>query len=128
MAYWHGGLHKRKDTGGKRHPLRKRRKDERGGFPTETRLGEVKAVEVRTLGGNVKRRLLRCKYANVSDTETRKTQRLEVLRVVKNPANVDLDRRGVITKGAIIETALGQARVTSKPGKNGVVNAVLLKT
>jgi small subunit ribosomal protein S8e len=31
----------------------------------------------------------------------------------------------VITKGAEIETNLGLARVTSRPGGDGVINAVL---
>jgi small subunit ribosomal protein S8e len=51
---------------------------------------------------------------------------VEIVRVVKNLANIDYDRRGVITKGAIIETALGPARVTSRPGQDGVINAVLV--
>jgi small subunit ribosomal protein S8e len=34
----------------------------------------------------------------------------------------------VITKGAIIETEDGLAKVTSKPSKDGVVNAVLIKS
>jgi small subunit ribosomal protein S8e len=33
----------------------------------------------------------------------------------------------VITKGAILQTPLGQARVTSRPGQHGVVNAVLVQ-
>ena len=47
--------------------------------------------------------------------------------MVKNPANVDYDRRGIITKGTIIETSLGTAKVTSRPGQNGIINAVLIK-
>ncbi|MEM3023047.1 MAG: 30S ribosomal protein S8e, partial [Candidatus Bathyarchaeia archaeon] len=47
--------------------------------------------------------------------------------VVKNPANVDYQRRGIVTKGAIISTPLGKAKVTSRPGQDGVLNAVLLK-
>jgi small subunit ribosomal protein S8e len=39
---------------------------------------------------------------------------------------VDYDRRGVITKGAEIETSLGIARVTSRPGNDGVINAILI--
>jgi small subunit ribosomal protein S8e len=39
---------------------------------------------------------------------------------------VDYDRRGVITKGAEIETKIGLARVTSRPGGDGVINAVLI--
>jgi small subunit ribosomal protein S8e len=45
---------------------------------------------------------------------------------MKNPANVDYDRRGVITRGTIIETSLGVARVTSRPGQDGTVNAILV--
>jgi small subunit ribosomal protein S8e len=55
-----------------------------------------------------------------------KTEKVEITRVVKNPANVDYDRRGVITRGAVIETSLGLARVTSRPGQHGVLNAVLV--
>jgi len=46
--------------------------------------------------------------------------------VVRNPVNVDYDRRRIITKGAIIGTSLGEAVITSRPGHNGVVNAVLV--
>jgi len=69
--------------------------------------------------------LLAVKHANISDASG-KTTKVEILRVVKNPANVDYDRRGVITKGTIIETALGTARVTSRPGQDGIVNAILV--
>lgn len=73
----------------------------------------------------MKVRLLAVKQANVSDASG-KTTKVEILRVVKNPANVDYDRRGVITKGTIIETSLGTARVTSRPGQDGIVNAILV--
>ncbi|MCE4622698.1 MAG: 30S ribosomal protein S8e, partial [Desulfurococcales archaeon] len=33
----------------------------------------------------------------------------------------------IIVKGAIIETTEGKAIVTSRPGQDGVVNAVLIK-
>ena len=35
--------------------------------------------------------------------------------------------RGIITKGALIETELGKAIVTSRPGQDGVVNALLVE-
>ena len=76
-------------------------------------------------GGNEKVRLLAAKYANVSDGSG-KTTKVEILRVIKNPANVDYDRRGVITKGTLIGTSLGTARVTSRPGQDGIVNAILV--
>jgi len=126
MSVWHGDLHKRKPTGGKRRPYRGKRKFERGSFPVETILGEPKRKVERGRGGNIKIKVLSEKYACVTDIKTGKTEKAEILRVVKNPANVDYDRRGVITKGAIIETSLGLARVTSRPGQNGVINAVLI--
>ena len=66
------------------------------------------------------------KYASVTDPKTGKTEKTEITRVVKNGANVDYNRRGVITKGAEIETALGLAKVTSRPGSDGIINAVLI--
>lgn len=127
LSVWHGDLHKRKPSGGKKRPYRMKRKFERGSFPTETVLGETKKKISRRRGGNIKVRLQSANYANVSDPSTGKTEKTGILRVIKNPANVDYNRRGVITKGTIIETSLGTARVTSRPGQNGQVNAVLLK-
>jgi len=88
-------------------------------------LDKPKRKVSRKRGGNKKVRLLAVKQANVSD-DSGKTTKVEILRVVKNPANVNYDRRGVITKGTIVETPLGTARVTSRPGKDGVVNAILV--
>jgi small subunit ribosomal protein S8e len=62
--------------------------------------------------------------ANVSDGSG-KTSKSKILRVKKSPANRDYERRGVITRGAVIETEAGEAVVTSKPTDDGVVNAVL---
>lgn len=126
MSVWHGDLHKRKPSGGKKRAYRSKRKFEEGAFPVETILGDSKRKVDRGRGGNVKIKVLSEKYACVTDLKTGKTEKAEILRIVKNPANVDYDRRGVITKGAIIETSLGLARVTSRPGQNGVINAVLI--
>ncbi len=63
-------------------------------------------------------------FANVSDPSG-KTGKSKILRVKKSPANRDYERRGVITKGAVIETEAGEAVVTSRPTDDGVVNAVL---
>lgn len=123
---WHDNLHKKKASGGRKRPTRKKRRREGGSFPTETALGELKKKVRRGRGGDLKVRLLSAKGANVSDPSSGRTETVEILRVRKNPANVDYDRRGVITKGTIIETPLGRARVTSRPGRDGIVNAVLI--
>ncbi len=127
MSVWHGKLHKRKPSGGRKRAYRMKRKFERGSFPTETTLGETRKKISRRRGGNVKIRLLNVSHANISNPSTGKTEKTEITRVVKNPANVDYNRRGVITKGTIIETPLGTARVTSRPGQDGLVNAILLQ-
>jgi len=99
---------------------------EKGSFPTETTLGNLKKKVSRGRGGNKKIRLMSATHANVSVPSSGKTEKVEILRVAGNPANVDYDRRGVITKGTIIETPLGKARVTSRPGQDGIVNAILI--
>ena len=125
MSVWHGDQHKRKDTGGKKRAYRKKRRFEKGFFPAETTLGKPKKRILRKHGGNEKISLLSVRQVNISDPSG-KTTKVEILRVIKNPANVDYDRRGVITKGTIVATSLGNARVTSRPGQDGVVNAILV--
>lgn len=126
LSVWHGSSHKRKPSGGRKRAHRKKHRFERGSFPTETTLGERKLKTVRRRGGNLKTRALSEKQVNISDPATGKTEKTEIMRVVRNPANVDYDRRGVITKGTIIETNLGPARVTSRPGQHASINAILV--
>ena len=75
----------------------------------------------------MKVRLAATDFAVVTDKTTGKSSKSKLLRVIRNPANVDYQRRGVITRGAIVETELGQARVTSRPGQDGVLNAILVE-
>jgi len=63
--------------------------------------------------------------ANVHDSASGKTSKTKITRVLENPANRDYERRGVITRGALIDTELGRARVTSRPAQDGVINALL---
>jgi len=125
LSVWHGDQHKRKASGGRKRANRKKRRFEKGFFPAETALGKHKSRIIRKQGGTQKVRLLAVNQANISDGSG-KTSKVEILRVIKNPANVDYDRRGVITKGTMIATPLGTARVTSRPGQDGIVNAILV--
>ncbi|MDT7864656.1 MAG: 30S ribosomal protein S8e [Thermoproteota archaeon] len=115
-----------KPSGGKKSSSRKTRRYELGGFPVLTTIGEREIKKERVYGGNYKIKLLKEKFANVLDPKTGKVQRVEILDVIKNPANVDYDRRKIITKGAIIRTKLGEAIVTSRPGQDGIINAKLI--
>ncbi|MCS6767214.1 MAG: 30S ribosomal protein S8e [Candidatus Nitrosocaldus sp.] len=117
-------LLKRKPTGGKRRAYRGRRKYEIDRYPAETVLGREERVVRRVRGGNIKVACKSVEYANVVDSMERKVVKAKILRVVRNLADKDYDRRGVITRGAIIETEAGTARVVSRPGQDGVVNAI----
>jgi small subunit ribosomal protein S8e len=128
MPQWHGGQKKRKKTGGKRRAHRRKRSYEIGGTAAQTAVGETKRKRSIVRGGNMKLRLLSCNIANVTDPSTNVTKKVEITNVVRNPSNVDYERRGIITKGAIIATPLGEAHVTSRPGQDGVINAILIKT
>ena len=120
-------LTKSKLTGGRRRASRGRRAYEKDSYPVETSVGKtVKAIK-RGAGGNITYGLRSTDVANVSDLSSGKTSKSKIVRVTSNPSNREYERRGVITRGATIETELGLARVTSRPGDDGVVNAVLLK-
>lgn len=117
---------KKKKTGGRYKESRKKKSRELGSEKIEVRPGERKTKKVRSFGGNEKLRALRVKKANVVNPKTGKATKSEISEVKENPANPHFVRRNTITKGAVIETKKGLARVTSRPGQEGIVNAVLL--
>lgn len=127
MTKWHGDGHKRKNTGGKKRNYDKKN-HERGGYPAETQIGETVRLFKRSKGSVHKQKLLKAKLANITNPETKETKRVQIFEVVKNPVSVDYDRRKIITKGTIIETELGEAIVTSRPGQAGIVNAILRRS
>ena len=125
MAQWQGRS-KRKVSGGRIRLHRKKRPFEIGREKQFTIISEPKCSKKRTRGNNSKLRLLGIEMANVIDRKSKKTKRVKVLTVVENSANPFYVRRNIINKGAIIETEIGKAKVTSRPGQDGVVNAILI--
>jgi len=124
---WHDRLTKRKKTGGKKRAYRTKRIYEHGSQPVETLLGEAQRKTVTGITSTKKTKLVRADYVNVSNPETGKTLRLEILDVVSNPAKADYNRRGVITKGTIVRTENGLARIVSRPGQEGSLSAVVVE-
>jgi len=115
----------RKRTGGRVRPSRKKRKHELGREPAETEVGETRIRVIDSRGKREKLRALATDTASVAtDGET---VQATIEDVVENPANPNYIRRNIITKGAIIETSEGRARVTSRPGQTGQVNAVVVE-
>ncbi len=114
-----------KITGGRRRPLRSRRKYEMNRFPNEALLGEPVMVTRKVRGKNIKTALKTINFVNL--TVDSNVKKVKILKVLENTTNNDYQRRGVISKGAILETAEGKCRVVSRPGQHGVVNAILVK-
>ncbi len=117
MAIYHGNPEK----------PHKKRKFAMGRETKNTVIGDKKLKKIRTMGGSTKLRLMVANYANVF--VDKKPVKCEILSVVNNPSNKDFTRRNIITKGAIltVKTADGKelnAKVTSRPGQSGVINAV----
>ncbi len=115
-----------KITGGRRHPLRTRRKYETDRYPNEAINGAQVTITRRVRGNNKKTALKTIDFVNLA-TEGAKVKKTKILKVLENNTNNDYKRRGIITKGAILEIQEGKCRIVSKPGQNGIVNAVLLK-
>ncbi|HLC65366.1 MAG TPA: 30S ribosomal protein S8e [Candidatus Nanoarchaeia archaeon] len=115
-----------KETGKKYVPYRKKRLDELGSDPAFTRVGEKRLSVVRVRGGDAKRRLFSHNIANVLNQKTKKYEKATIKTVLDNPADRNLVRRNIMTKGAIIDTDKGKARITSRPGQDGIVNAILI--
>jgi small subunit ribosomal protein S8e len=117
----------RKVTGGRRRPAQKKRRAEIGGAPADTHIGEARTRIIRTFGGNHLVIALRANYANVTNPKNGETRKVKIETVEKNTANPNYVRRNLLTKGAIIKTELGSARITSRPGQDGIINALLLE-
>ncbi|MCU4925531.1 30S ribosomal protein S8e [Halobacteria archaeon AArc-dxtr1] len=118
------GRSTRKRTGGRLKDTRNRRKHQLGRHPAETQVGEPRFRTVDVRGNGEKTRALATNVATVNTGGEAVTT--EIADVVENDANPNYVRRNIVTKGAVIETGEGTARVTSRPGQSGQVNAVLL--
>jgi len=114
-----------KVTGGRRHPLRSRRKYEMDRFPNEALIGEQITITRKVRGKNVKTAIKTIDSVNLAIDS--KTKRVKIIKVLENATNNDYKRRGIISKGAILETEEGKCRVVSRPGQHGTVNAILVK-
>ena len=116
----------RKITGGKYLKRRKKKKYEKLGQEKIVKLGkQEKRKIVKTKGGNKKVFLLSGKRVNIQ--QKNKTKIAEIKNVLETPSNKFLARQNIITKGAIVETEAGKARVTNRPTQEGTVQGVLVE-
>lgn len=117
---------KRKSSGGRYKSNVTKRISNLGSHPRHTKVGENSSKIIRINGGNKKQLLLSSNIINVYDKKDKKYKKAKIVTIVSNPANRHFVRRNILTKGAIVKTELGDARVTSRPGQEGTINGVLL--
>ncbi len=118
---------RKKVSGGMRKFHRKKRLAQKAGIPTLTKIGKHSVRIDAARGGTVKARVIRAEYANIYDPTAKQFKKAKIQTVFNNPANRHYTRANIMGKGSIITTEIGKARVTSRPGQDGVVNATLIE-
>jgi len=103
MGISRASFHKRRATGGKRKPMRKKRKFEMGRPPAMTKLGSKRIHLVRGRGGNYKHRALRLDTGNFSWGTEAITRKTRILAVSYNASNNELVRTNTLVKNSIIQ-------------------------
>ncbi|NCO96578.1 MAG: 30S ribosomal protein S8e [Candidatus Aenigmarchaeota archaeon CG_4_10_14_0_8_um_filter_37_24] len=116
----------KKITGGVIHQYRKKRKFQSGSIPLLTELGKEKKFIISCRGGIKKIKVAKAEFINVIDSKN-KAKKVKILGVIDNPASPNYVRRGIITRGAIVKTDLGNVKITSRPSQDGVVNGVIVQ-
>ncbi len=115
---------KRKASGGKYQRIRKQKLYELGSLPSLTKIGERRVSKKRVLGRNYKLSSLSLDVANIYDPKTKKYEKSKIITVVESPANRHFIRRNIMTRGTVIKTEKGNARITNRPGQEGQINAI----
>ena len=126
MAIWQGRS-KRKDTGGMYKPNRNKKAFEISPEKQLATIGASSVKKYRTRGHNSKMRTMKADVANVLDPKTKKVVRSKIVTVKSNPADPNYVQRNIINKGAVIQTEAGLAKITSRPGQDGIINATLIE-
>lgn len=117
----------RKSTGGRYKRPKVKRMARFGRLSYNTKIGETRVKVIKTVGGNTKDKLLAVNKVNLYDAQTKKYEVVDMKTSVENPANRHFVRRNILTKGSVVETSKGKARITSRPGQQAVINAVLVQ-
>lgn len=123
MGIWQGRS-RRKPTGGRLRPIRKKRRFEIARELQHATVGAGTVKRYRVRGDNAKMRILTTDSINVFDPATKTMKVAKIVTVRENPANPNYVQRNIITRGAILETELGLVQVRSRPGQDGVLNGV----
>jgi len=135
MTQWH--LKSKRKTTGAIRPSRRRCNKKLawiGGNPSATTVdSEIKRHSENKRGKTTKVKLKAEQFVMVSDPKkpTEKIRKLEIVTVDENNADRQFARRNIITKSSILKVKDGSkelyVKVTSRPGQQGSINAILLE-
>jgi len=114
-------------TGGRYRSFRGKKGFEIGRASADTTIGTSHKSIIRSFGGTMKVRALRANYASVSNPKTGESKKVRIETVIENKADPNYMRRNILTKGAVIKTELGKARIVNRPGQSGTINAILIE-
>ena len=116
----------RKVTGGRYKGKVVKKLSQIAGAATLTKLGKDTKRKEKGRGGNPKTRLVSAETVNLFDPKKKKYVKAKIKLITENAASRHFVTRNIITKGTIVETEHGKARITSRPGQEGTLNAVLI--
>ena len=126
MAQWHG-ISRKKSTGRRRVQARGKRSTEISTEKQFALVGESRRKIYRKAGGNTMVRVMAANKVSVNNPKTGKTVNADIINVIQNESDPNYVRRNILVKGAVIETSEGNVKITSRPGKDGVINGVLIE-
>ena len=127
MAISQSNEKKRKASGKRKVAYKDKKKYELGREPTMTTIAKKdEKKKIKAMGNKKKTKTKHALKVNVIDPKTRKATVTELVSEKENPANRNYARRNILTKGAIVTTKIGDVRITSRPGQEGTINAVLI--
>ncbi|MGK0232649.1 MAG: small subunit ribosomal protein S8e [Patescibacteria group bacterium] len=115
----------RKISGGKYKKPTKKKLTGRQKEARIVKLGEEKRTKTLVGRGSTSKIVaLSDNTANV--THKGKSKVVSITNVIETPSNTFLARQNILVKGAIIDTELGNARITNRPSQEGFVQAVVI--
>jgi small subunit ribosomal protein S8e len=123
---------KRKPTGGLRHSLKRKNKtlSQLANPATLTTIANTKEVRKVYRGKGANKKVKAVAITNVNLVLDKKIVKATIKSVKKNLSNREYTRKNIITKGCEILVSYKDkeylAKVTSRPGQDGIVNAVTL--
>lgn len=115
----------RKISGGKYHKQCKKQKHAMPGHARIVKLADKKTKLMRGMGGILKTVSLSQNTINI--IKNGKGKKVKIKNVLETPSNRFLARQNILVKGAIVDTEMGKAKITNRPGQEGTIQGILVE-